>query len=147
MNNGRTHRIIVGLVCCLGGLLHATTASAHHSAGLVYDVNVQTEIEGVVTRFELGNPHMRIYFTRPGVDDQQWMAEGGSRTVLVRKGWTADTFKPGDRIRLQGSPSRDERPIFHVRNIIRADGSEIFAEDGASPADAEARRQRTRRSE
>lgn len=112
----------------------STEASAHHAAALLYDTNKDVTIEGVVIRFELGNPHMRIYFTRE--DDaevgREWMAEGGSRTVLIRRGWTDDMLKPGDRIVMHGHASRDERPIFHVVNMEMPDGREIGTEDSIS---------------
>jgi len=124
----------------------SASATAHHAAGLLYDVESDTTIEGVVARFELGNPHMRIYFDRTDVDDGdvEWMAEGGSRTILVRRGWTNDMFKAGDRIVLHGNPSRDERPIYHVNDIETADGREIRAEDSTSDTLLEDLRKRRR---
>lgn len=121
---------LLELVLLLGGV---QTAWAHHAAGLVYDTDNEQTMEAIVTRFELGNPHVRIYFKRPqdGDSGEEWMAEGGSRTVLVRRGWTKDMLKPGDRITLHGHPSRDDRPIFHVVNMDK-DGRQIGTEDSTS---------------
>jgi hydrogenase maturation factor len=57
------------------------------------------------------------------------MAEGGSRTVLVRRGWAADMLKPGDHIVVKGNPSRDGSNILHVEWLTTPDGRELFAED------------------
>ncbi len=76
-----------------------SAAEAHHSAAVFYQVDKEITVEGVVTSYTLGNPHARIYMTVKGPNgkDQEWLAEGGSRTVLLRNGWTGDEVKPGDR--------------------------------------------------
>jgi len=103
-------------------------ASAHHSAALIYDLDKQVTMEGVVTRFELGNPHVRIYFT-PTDKKGEWMAEGGSRTVLLRHGWTDDQLKSGDHIVVTGNPSRDGSNTLHVLQVTLPDGKQLGIED------------------
>jgi hypothetical protein len=115
-------------------------ASAHHSAALIYDMEKQVMMEGVVTRFELGNPHVRIYFT-PTDKQAEWMAEGGSRTVLLRHGWTDDQLKSGDHIAILGNPSRDGSNTVHVVQITLPDGKQLGIED-LQPQTLEAARAR-----
>jgi Family of unknown function (DUF6152) len=103
-------------------------ASAHHSPALLFDLQKQVTIEGIVTRFELGNPHVRIYF-RPNGAQTEWMAEGGSRTVLLHHGWTDDEMKPGDHVAIVGNPSRDGSNIVHVVQITLPDGRKLGTED------------------
>ena len=66
----------------------ATYVAAHHSPAMLYDLSMEITVQGVVTEYQLGNPHMRIYLD---VDNQgtteKWLAEGGSRTQLLRVGW------------------------------------------------------------
>lgn len=114
----------------LVGLALAGAAAAHHSAAVLYDMSREVEVEGVVTEYELGNPHMRIYFdleTESGT--QEWMAEGGSRTVLLRKGWDGTEVVPGDVVTIRGHPSRDGSNIVHMEYLILPDGTELYAED------------------
>src|SRR5262249_11924976 len=103
--NGEAMRTLLAGIAAFA-VAGALPAIAHHSAALIYDLEKQVTIEGVVTRFELGNPHVRIYFT-PKDKQAEWMAEGGSRTVLLRHGWTDDRLKSGDHIVILGNPSRD----------------------------------------
>lgn len=112
--------------------------SAHHSAGVFYDMNKEITLTGTVTEFRMGNPHLRIYFdmANEAGDTEKWMAEGGSRTVLLRHGWTGNEIKVGDVVTMSGNPSRDGANIVHVKEIELADGSEIFAED-LDPSNAE----------
>ncbi len=105
--------------------------AAHHSPAMLYDLSMEITVTGVVTQYELGNPHMRIYLD---VDNQgvteKWLAEGGSRTQLMRVGWTGEEVKPGDKISVRGHPPRDAaRHLIHMEYLTLPDGTERFAED------------------
>jgi hypothetical protein len=90
----------------------------------------ETSVSGVVTEYQLGNPHMRIYLdvVKDG-KTEKWLAEGGSRTQLMRAGWTGDELKPGDKVTVRGHPSREGRPLIHMEYLTLPDGTERFAED------------------
>ncbi|MGD8324967.1 MAG: DUF6152 family protein, partial [Gammaproteobacteria bacterium] len=45
-----------------GIAMAAIPVAAHHSAAMLYDLSGEIEVEGTVTRYVLGNPHLRIYF-------------------------------------------------------------------------------------
>lgn len=130
-------------VACLTvtGVLAAGITAAHHSPAMLYDLSREITVSGVVTEYELGNPHLRIYFD---VDNQgtieHWMAEGGSRTVLLRKGWDGTELEPGDRVTMRGHPTRDGSNVVHLQYVTLPDGSERFAEDLNSEALDERRR-------
>ncbi|HZF27829.1 MAG TPA: DUF6152 family protein [Gammaproteobacteria bacterium] len=115
--------------------LLAVVASApawsHHSAAVYYQLDKEITVEGVVTRYTLGNPHTRIYMLVKGADgtEKEWLAEGGSRTVLLRKGWTGDELKPGDVVKIVGNPSRDGSKVIHWQTLILPDGRQLRGED------------------
>lgn len=111
--------------------LAALPAFAHHAAVVYYDLSKQVTMSGTVTEFRMGNPHARIYFDIKAEDGtaSQWMAEGGSRTVMLRRGWTGDEVKVGDTVTLHGHPSRDGSNIMHMLHVDLADGRSLFAED------------------
>jgi hypothetical protein len=120
----------------LGSIVGATFALAapsyaHHSAAVLYHLDQQITIEGTVTRFTLGNPHARVFMTVKAADGStaEWMAEGGSRTVLLRNGWTGDEVKPGDAIKIIGNPSRDGTNVIHWQKLVLPDGKELWGED------------------
>ncbi len=117
-----------GLV--LSCLFLTGAVQAHHSAALLYDLGKEAEVRGVATSYEFGNPHLRIYFdVAINGRTEQWMAEGGSRTVLIRKGWDGTEVKPGDVITVRGNPSRDGSNIIHVLYLTLPDGRQLFTED------------------
>lgn len=128
-------RIMTGAATCAASLalcstLFAGYVFAHHSPAMLYDLSQEIEVEGTVTRYVLGNPHLRIYFDveRNG-ETVQWMAEGGSRTVLLRMGWDGSEVGPGDHITVRGHPTRDGSPVVHMQYLVLPDGSEKFGED------------------
>ena len=112
------------------GLLPLGHVAAHHSPTMLYDLSKEITIVGVVTEYQLGNPHMRIYLD---VENQgkteKWLAEGGSRTQLLRVGWTGKEVVPGDKVTVRGHPSRDGSPLIHMEYLTLPDGTERFAED------------------
>lgn len=113
-------------------LLVSVTAFAHHNPAAHYIVDERVEIDGVVTEFRPVNPHSRIYFevTNERGEIEHWMAEGDSIINLRRAGWTNDEFKPGDRIRILGRPSRDGSRLVEWTFITRPDGSEVGGGNG-----------------
>ncbi|HUF73251.1 MAG TPA: DUF6152 family protein [Gammaproteobacteria bacterium] len=111
-------------------LVFSAPAGAHHSPAMLYDLAGHIELEGIVTEYSLGNPHMRIYLD---VDNEgtieKWMAEGGSRTVLLRKGWDGTEVSSGDRVTVRGHPTRDGSKVVHLEYLVLPDGTELYGED------------------
>jgi hypothetical protein len=136
----------IGALCVAAASLCATAVAAHHSAAVFYLVDKQITVEGVVTSFTLGNPHARIYMNvkGPNGEEQQWLAEGGSRTVLLRNGWTGDEVKVGDRVIIIGNPSRDGSNVVHWQKLMLGDGRELWGEDTPTESEIEALRHRSK---
>ena len=134
----------LSIVAALAGASVALAVQAHHSAAVYYQLDKEITVEGVVTKFTLGNPHTRIYLTVKGADgkEQEWMAEGGSRTALLRKGWSGDEVKPGDVMKIVGNPSRDGSNVLHWQTLSLADGKQLWGEDVPEPSSLEALRKR-----
>ena len=100
------------------------SAVAHHGAA-AYDRTVTLTLKATVTEFVFKNPHILISFDAP--DEQgktiHWVAEGGSPSGLVRRGWTYKTLKAGDSITVVGNPAkgmegRDARVMAMTRVIL-----------------------------
>jgi uncharacterized protein DUF6152 len=105
--------------------------AAHHSPNMLYDTTKQLTITGVVTEYQLGNPHMRIYLdVNNNGTIEKWLAEGGSKTQLMRVGWTGNEVKPGDKVTIRGHPPRDaSQHLIHMEHLVLPDGTDKFAED------------------
>ena len=122
----------------------ASPVIAHHSAAALYVMNQELDIEGTVTEYQFVNPHIRVYLDVENADGdvERWVAEGGNPNVLIRQGWDGEELQPGDRIRINGHPSRDGSPLIHWVTVTLPDGSELFAETVDFGAVDRRRRQR-----
>ena len=116
------------LVTCTVLTAWPIVAVAHHNAASHYQLDKSIKVEGVVTKFEMINPHARLQFdvrTASG-EVQRWLGEGNSHGVLARRGWTSEILKKGDQVKITGRPSRDGSPIILWTTITKADGSVLY---------------------
>ena len=128
-------------------ILAAGTTVAHHAPSSVYILSSQIEIEGTVTDFRYNNPHVRIHIDviNEAGEVEDWIAEGGTPNIMLRNGWSAETFKPGDPIHVLGHPPREEGSRFiHMLDATLPDGSVLYGEDVRVDRAAERRRNRNR---
>jgi hypothetical protein len=111
-----------------GAGLMAQTAQAHHSFAVFFNADeAVVPITGAVTEFHFTNPHGIIKLTVPGKTGvaQEWKVETNSPSILMRRGWTKDSLKPGEVVTIQGWPARDGTNYMRLRNALRADGTPI----------------------
>jgi hypothetical protein len=123
-------------------LLWNAASFAHHGVAPHYDDSKRVEIDGVIAKFEFINPHSFVHVrTVDAAGAQQvWQCELASRTVLARNGLTADTFKPGERVTIEGSQGRKNPTGCALRVAHFADGgvlrsTELFGPVATGPAE------------
>jgi hypothetical protein len=108
-------------------------AYAHHSFASEFDENKPVTLEGKVTRVEWMSPH--AYFSIE-VDTARgkttnWDLELGSPNALQRAGWTRNTLKPGDRVKVRGYQARDRSTLANAIDVRLPDGRRVFAGSSA----------------
>jgi len=110
----------------VGILLLAGSVPAHHSQA-VYDEDTLVTIKGTVTQFEFINPHVIIHLDVK--DDKgntdNWLCFSAPPGVEARAGWTADMFKPGEQLTVQGFAEKSGRKVMTGMKHIRANGEEV----------------------
>jgi hypothetical protein len=107
----------------------AGQAFAHHGVAPHYDVNRTVTLDGTVAKFDFINPHAFVYVSvqDDNGDEQTWQCELASASVLERNGLTADTFRPGESIRLEGVAGRHNPTGCALRIAYFADGRELHS--------------------
>jgi len=108
--------------------LFVEQSGAHHSFSAVYDDKRVITVEGVVTQFRFVNPHamMSLDVTDKSGKVEKWTVEFAGRLNLIEGGWTLETIKPGERIKVSGNPARKSDRQMAFRRIVKADGTELL---------------------
>lgn len=124
--NAKSAWVVIGAV---GAGALAGPVIAHHSSAPFYDPTKTVEIQGMVTKLHIKNPHSFLYVS---VDEKgqkvEWQVEMGTGAQLVRNNLTVETLKPGTEIKVSGQPSRAEgsRGMCCIKTLMKADGSAIL---------------------
>lgn len=133
---------LAALVAGAGLLLSAAPVWAHHAFAAEFDSNRPLKLQGVVTKWELVNPHSWIHLDVKGPDGKvvSWMVEGGSPNALFRLGFTKDSLPPGTEIVVEGYQAKDGANRAVGANLTFADGKRLFmggSAPGATPGSEE----------
>jgi hypothetical protein len=104
------------------------TASAHHAFAQEFSVDLPVDLNGIVTRVELINPHSWIHIAVTNAEgvEEGWMIEGGSPNSLFRQGITKDNIPIGAELDVFGYQARDRTLKAVGRDISFADGTPLF---------------------
>jgi hypothetical protein len=104
------------------------TAAGHHSLAM-YDRQHPIELVGIVREFKFISPHALIVLEVPGEGAQTmtWRLEGDSPNSLHWDGWSNQSLKPGDEVRLSVEPLRSgaQGGGWHARSTTFKDGTPI----------------------
>ena len=92
-------------------LAAGSVALAHHSFA-VFDIEHPLELQGTVQQFKFTSPHTFIILEVRGDDGTTtiWNLEGASPNIMVRNGWSSQSLKTGDQIKLSIDPLRSGAP-------------------------------------
>jgi len=124
-------RPLFRLSACIGcialSLAFGPAAFAHHSQS-EFDLRAKVDVEGTVTKVDWRSPHAWIYVDVTDTKGQtiNWSFELPSPTTLMRRGWTRDSVKPGDRISVSGAPARNHPAIAIANSIRDVNGKPLF---------------------
>ena len=121
----------ISALCALLVVVLLTTGvptNAHHASAPFYDDQKRVEAIGVVKEFVFRNPHAFLYIDAENSQGEiiSWEVEMGAAVSMVRRGWTPETIKAGDQIRVVGPPSRAPGTFgICCAELTRPDGSPI----------------------
>ena len=113
--------VIVAGVSALG---LQSNAFAHHSSAPHFHRDVFIDLEAVVTEWRFVNPHAYVYFDVEAEDGEieNWRCEMSAGSTMARRGWTGETFFPGQRLVIDGSPAIREDNVCFLNNVTFSDG-------------------------
>ena len=100
---------------------------AHHSFSAEFDQNKQVTLEGKVVMMEWVNPHswLHIDVTKADGKVERWKIEGGSPSVLLRKGWNRDSLPAGTKVKVVAFQAKDGSFRASSRDLQFPDGRKM----------------------
>jgi hypothetical protein len=135
---------VIRLVMTVVGLVSLLTSSpvmAHHSFAAAYDETKTLNLEGVVTKVELVNPHSWIWIEVTNEDGTvtDWGFEGGPPVNLFRHGFTKDALPVGSEIRVFAYQAKSGQNKGVAVFFEYLDGRKVFMGGSAPGADGKPR--------
>ena len=115
---------IVGLL--VGVVAFSAPSFAHHGAAS-FDSGKTVTVKGTVTEYVWSNPHVLVKVDAK--DDSgnvaHWVLEAWNPVTQSSRGWTKNTFKPGDEVSLDIWRAKNNQPIGEIRGRIVINGKEF----------------------
>lgn len=93
--------------------LTMSVAAAPHHGNVGYSLNRTISLTGKVTSFDWLNPHCLLHLDVKDASGnvQRWTIEMASPTALKRRGWSNQSFKPGDEVEIDTHPAKNGIPL------------------------------------
>ena len=118
------------LVLLLGSGASCICGSAlgHHSFSAEFSRDLPVEVTGTVVNVEWTNPHARFYLEAPDADGNTvtWDFELTTPNLLMRRGWTRDSLKPGDAVTVTGWRARNHPHVANASSVVLSNGRRLF---------------------
>lgn len=119
MRNKLAAMSVLGVV-----LLAASLPLFAHHGNASYDTEKSVTVKGTVTEYIWANPH--VFVKVDAKDDTgntvHWVIEAQNLVQQSTLGWTNSTFKPGDQVVIDVTPSKNGRPIGRFKGRIEING-------------------------
>ena len=114
---------VIGTILAFG-----VATSAHHAFSAEFDATKPIKLQGTIARVDWINPHSWIHLNVRRADGtvETWMVEGGPPGVLVRRGWTKNSLKPGTEILVEGFQAKDGSNKANGRDVTLPGGEKLF---------------------
>ena len=115
----------------IGAVVAASPLLAHHD--WLVDRTRQVEVQGTVTAFSWGNPHVMIALdVHANGTIEQWKVGGSSPQFMAACGWDKKTLKRGDVITVIGYRFKDGSNGARLQTVVMPDGKKMYY--GAPPS-------------
>jgi len=101
------------IVSLLGLVLAVAPLMAHHGTATSYDQKKILNVKGTVSQFLWRNPHSSLYLATKDENGKEgkYALEMWSPGLMVKQGFTRDSFKVGDQVEAEVHPSLVGAPV------------------------------------
>ena len=122
------------LAIVLGVFAGSAPVSAHHGSA-AFDTGKKVVMKGTVTKWFWANPHCFLSFDAQDQSGQvaHWVVETSNPPDMINRGWTKQSFKPGDEITATVEPVKNGQPVGRLLQVVLPDGKTLYASKGGDP--------------
>lgn len=111
----------------VGSVLVLSVPLFAHHGNAAFDVGRKLTIKGTVTEWVWANPHCWLKFDAK--DDKgnvvHWVAETNNAPDMMEKGWSKQSFKPGDQVAVTLEPVKNGSPAGRVLSVLLPNGQTL----------------------
>jgi len=120
------NRVLAFLAVMAGLLIVSPPLSAHHGSA-AFDSGKSVAMKGTVTRWYWANPH--CFLSYDVKDDsgnaEHWVVETSNPPDMINRGWSKNTFKPGDEVTVTVQPVKSGKPVGRLLQVVLPDGKTL----------------------
>jgi hypothetical protein len=120
------NKIMVLFAAALGLLIVSVPVSAHHGSA-AFDAGKQVVMKGTVTRWVWANPHCFLSYDAKdeGGNLTHWVVETSNPPDMINRGWSKETFKPGDEVTVTVEPVKSGKPVGRLLEVVLPNGKTL----------------------
>jgi hypothetical protein len=113
-----------GVLVCIGVAAAAAPAVAHHSIAAMYDRDKTVEVQGVLSKVELVNPHamMEVTVAARSGPATVWTLESRGVQGMTRIGFERGAIAVGEKVTVKGAPARSGEHALWLNSLETAGG-------------------------
>jgi hypothetical protein len=130
--NNRFAAIFAATICLL--VASSLPLLAHHGTAS-FDTGKKVTLKATVTKWFWANPHCFLEFDVK--DDTgnsvHWVAETSNPPDMINRGWTRQSFKPGDQVTVTLEPVKNGSPLGRVLEVLLPNG-QTLSTNGPAPS-------------
>jgi Family of unknown function (DUF6152) len=120
------NRLTISSLVVVGVLTISLPLFSHHGAAS-YDTSKTITVMGTVTDYVWANPH--VFVKVDAKDDSgnmvHWNIEAWNPVTQANRGWSKNTFKPGDEVVIETRPVKNGQPIGQFAGKIEINGKQF----------------------
>ncbi|HTQ98715.1 MAG TPA: DUF6152 family protein [Candidatus Acidoferrum sp.] len=126
----KSHTLLSAAIAAAVAAGLSLPAQAHHGFGL-FQLDINKEWSGTLTKMELVNPHSYMHLTVTGDDGKplELNCEMRAASLIKRSGWDADMFKVGAHVDIKGHPHRDDPHACYIESFSINGAKEVNRND------------------
>ena len=120
------NKIMVLFAATVGLMAVSAPAFAHHGSA-AFDAGKQVVMKGTVTRWVWANPHCFLNYDvkDEGGNVTHWVVETSNPPDMINRGWSKETFKPGDEVTVTVEPVKSGKPVGRLLEVVLPNGKTL----------------------